>query len=36
MPKVQETLAKLDNLKKDQVDFIKSLASPDEKIKAVI
>lgn len=33
MPKVQETLAKLENLDKKQVEFIKSLASPDEKIK---
>lgn len=36
MPKVRETLAKLDNLDKKQVDFIKSLASPDEKIKQTI
>lgn len=36
MPKVNETLAKLDNLDKKQVEFIKSLASPDEKIKQTI
>jgi dynein heavy chain len=36
MPKVAETLKKLDNLDKKQVEFIKSLASPDEKIKQTI
>lgn len=33
MPKVKETLRKLDNLEKGDVTFIKNLASPDEKIK---
>lgn len=36
MPKVQETLEKLDKLDKKQVEFIKSLAQPDEKIKQTI
>lgn len=36
MPKVNETLAKLDNMDKKQVEFIKSLASPDEKIKQTL
>jgi dynein heavy chain len=36
MPKVAETLEKLDNLKKDDVTFLKSLKSPDEKIKQTL
>lgn len=36
MPKVTETLAKLDLMDKKQVEFIKSLASPDEKIKQTL
>jgi dynein heavy chain len=36
MPKVAETLKKLDNLDKKQVEFIKSLASPDEHIDCLL
>jgi predicted phage tail protein len=36
MPKVAETLEKLELLDRKQVEFIKSLASPDEKIKQTI
>lgn len=36
MPKVQETLEKLDKLDKKDVDFIKNLASPDDKIKQIM
>jgi len=36
MPKVQETLVKLDNMDKKDVDFIKNLASPDDKIKQTV
>lgn len=36
MPKVQETLEKLDKMDKKEVDFIKNLANPDEKIKQIM
>jgi len=36
MPKVQETLDKLDKMDKKDVDFIKNLASPDDKIKQTV